>query len=490
MNIIDPILFHSRHDPEAPALCAPGVDLVTYERLSQSINNIARRAKSVGLAPGQTVALFVPQRPVVHALLILGLARLGVVTASVGPRPLPKSVRFDALLSEGANPHPGIRSIALDPSWLTGDGKPPGLDHVPAQDDLCRIVLTSGTTGDPKAVGLSHGMILGRVQRYHALCGPQFAASARVFCDATLASSFGYMIFVSTLLKGGAFFVRGNNAENTLRALDFYGVSAFVGAPGSLPELLAEYDKHRCRHGFDVIICGGSMLSSRLAERVGSRMGPNVIHLYGSAEASLVACGPALAMRDVAGAVGHVTPGMDVEIVDEADRPVPPGQRGLVRIRGDYMISGYVDEAQSPSQIFRNGWFYPGDIGSLTADGILVISGRQTAVLNLGGEKIAPEAIEEVVAAFDAALLAAAALIDTPDGFGQIWVALESRTPVDLKRLDEHCRRALPDMFSPKRFVIVDRLPRNALGKIERPELRRMLEAEAMVPGTGGAAPA
>jgi acyl-CoA synthetase (AMP-forming)/AMP-acid ligase II len=195
-------------------------------------------------------------------------------------------------------------------------------------------------------------------------------------------------------------------------------------------------------------------------------------------------------MRDVAGAVGHVTPGMDVEIVDEADRPVPPGQRGLVRIRGDYMISGYVDEAQSPSQIFRNGWFYPGDIGSLTADGILVISGRQTAVLNLGGEKIAPEAIEEVVAAFDAALLAAAALIDTPDGFGQIWVALESRTPVDLKRLDEHCRRALPDMFSPKRFVIVDRLPRNALGKIERPELRRMLEAEAMVPGTGGAAPA
>ena len=66
MNIIDPILFHSRHDPEALALCAPGVDLVTYERLHKSINNVARRASALGLKPGQIVALFLPQRPIIH----------------------------------------------------------------------------------------------------------------------------------------------------------------------------------------------------------------------------------------------------------------------------------------------------------------------------------------------------------------------------------------------------------------------------------------
>src|SRR5581483_2658118 len=102
MNIVDPILFHSRHAPEAPALCAPGVDLVTYGQLERSINNIARRAHASGLAPGQAVALFVPQRPVVQALLTLGLARIGVVTASVTGRRLPASLRFDAILSEAA----------------------------------------------------------------------------------------------------------------------------------------------------------------------------------------------------------------------------------------------------------------------------------------------------------------------------------------------------------------------------------------------------
>ena len=490
MNIVDPILFHSRHEPEAPALCAPGVDLVTYGQLEKSINNIARRALASGLASGQAVALFVPQRPVVQALLTLGLARIGVVTASVTSRRLPASLRFDAILSEGAHPHMHVNTIPLDPSWLMGDGKAPDIGYVSHADDPCRIVLTSGTTGEPKAVALSHRMMLGRVLRYHALCGNKLPASSRLFCDVTLATSFGYTMFIATLLKGGAFFMRGNNAENTLRALGFYGVNALVVAPGSLPELLAEYDKHRCQHVFDVVLTGGSILSSRLAERVGSRMGGNVVPAYGSAEASLVASAPAHAVHEIPGAVGYVTPGMTVEIVDDTGRSLPPGESGLLRIRGEYMVSGYMNEAQSSSRAFRDGWFYPGDIGSLTAQGMLIISGRQTAVLNLGGEKIAPEAIEQVVAAFDGASAAGAALVTSKSGFDEIWIAVESEKPVDLGRLREHCREKLPSVFVPRRFLAIARLPRNAMGKLDRPQLQRMLETEAIASAAAGARPA
>jgi acyl-CoA synthetase (AMP-forming)/AMP-acid ligase II len=478
MNIIDPILFHSRHDPEALALCAPGVDLVTYERLHKSINNVARRASALGLKPGQIVALFLPQRPIIHAVLVLGLARLGVVTASLGTRSLPKSLRVDTVVSDGPYSDPASKTIQLDPSWLTGDGTPPAID-APKADDLCRIILTSGTTGEPKAVGLTHRMILERVLRFHALCGNKLPFGPRLLCDVTLATSLGYTMFVATLIKGGAFFVRGNNAENTLRALGFYNVNAFVVAPGSLPELLAEYDKHRCRHAFDVILTGGSILSNRLAESVGTRMGSNVVAAYGSAEASLVASAPAHAIRDTAGAVGYVTPGMRVEIVDDSDRPVPPGKSGIVRIRGDHVVSGYFNEMQSPSQIFRDGWFYPGDIGSLTAEGMLVISGRHKAVLNLGGEKIAPEAIEEAVAACGSAIPAGAAVVTNSSGLDEIWVAIESQKPIDRERLHEYCRENLPDKFVPKRFITVACLPRNAMGKLDRARLRQMLEAEA-----------
>jgi acyl-CoA synthetase (AMP-forming)/AMP-acid ligase II len=443
------------------------------------MTHVARRADAIGLRPGQIVGLFLPQHPVIHAVVILGLARLGVVTASLSARRLPESLRFDAVMSEGHYADPAAKTILFDPSWLMGDGTPPAIGHVPEADDLCRIILTSGTTGEPKAVGLSHRMILDRVLRFHALCGNKFPSGTRLLCDITLATSLGYTLFIATLIKGGAFFVRGNNAENTLRALGFYKVNALVVAPGSLPELLAEYERHQCRHAFDVILAGGSILSSQLAERAGSRMGANVIAAYGSAETSVVATAPAHAIRGIAGAVGYVTPGMQVEVVDDADRPVPSGESGIVRIRGDCMVYGYFNETEPSPQIFRDGWFYPGDTGSLRAGGMLVISGRQTAVLNLGGEKIAPEAIEEVVAACVAAAPAGAAIVTTGDGPDEIWVAIESEKSVDHERLRRHCHENLPGRFVPKRFVAVASLPRNAMGKLDRPQLRRMLEAQA-----------
>jgi acyl-coenzyme A synthetase/AMP-(fatty) acid ligase len=476
MNVVDPILFQSRHNPEAPAICAPGVDLVTYARLEKSIHNVARRAFNAGLSPGDSVAIFLPQHPVFHAVLILGLAQLGIATASVTTRKLPTTLRFDAMLSDGPNPHTHIKPITVDPSWITGDGTRIDLKSQTNDNALCRIVLTSGTTGEPKAVGLTHEMILGRVMRYHTLCGNKLPSCARMFCDLTLATSWGYTMLIYALSRGGAFFMRGNNAENTLRALTFYQVESLVAAPGALPELLTEYDRQHCQHIFEAVFIGGSTLSRRLAERVRARMGANVIAGYGSAETSLVASAPAYLLQDMSGAVGYVTPGMTVEVVDDSDRPLPVGENGTLRIRGDYMAHGYLGDSSSSQHAFRNGWFYPGDIGSLTEDQILIVSGRQTAVLNVGGEKIAPEAIEEVLGLFEGGIAAAATLITTEMGVEQIWVLIETASPIDENKLKEHCQKYLPSIFVPKRFVAVKSLPRNTMGKVERRELHQMLK--------------
>src|SRR5208282_729630 len=94
MNITDPIFFQSWYQPEAPAICAPGIDLVTYGRLEKTINNIMRRALSLDVQPGQVVALVVKQ-PVIHAAIILAMARLGVVTASPSAATLPTGLMFD-----------------------------------------------------------------------------------------------------------------------------------------------------------------------------------------------------------------------------------------------------------------------------------------------------------------------------------------------------------------------------------------------------------
>jgi len=155
MNIIELILFQARYQPGAPALCVLGRHVVSYAVLRNQINNVARRAIACGLKRGSMVALSTDQ-PLLEAALILGLARAGIITMSVGMLP-PTGLKIDALISAAKQPFvPGAQHLPLDDSWITGDGTPvETMPDAPEADDVCRIVLTSGTTGDPKAVALT-----------------------------------------------------------------------------------------------------------------------------------------------------------------------------------------------------------------------------------------------------------------------------------------------------------------------------------------------
>ena len=129
-------------------------------------------------------------------------------------------------------------------------------------------------------------------------------------------------------------------------------------------------------------------MSKPLSDRVRSRIGSTLISDYGSAETSCVAAAPLSAIDSICKAAGYVASGMVVEIVDDNDRPVPAGQEGIVRIRGDYAATGYINDVEASEEFSHGNRFYPGDLGSVTPESLLIISGRRTSVLNLGGEKI------------------------------------------------------------------------------------------------------
>ncbi len=474
MNIVDPILFHSRYQPEALAICAPGIDLVTYGRLEITVNNFVRRAVSEGMVPGQVVALFVNQ-PVFHAALVIALARIGVVTASIGTNQLPQGLQFDAIVTDRSRTFAGARTLLADSSWAAGDGRPANVQYVAKGSDICRIMLTSGTTGEVKGIAVSHDVLVGRLLRYNTVYGSKVPRCSRVFCDLAWSTALAYQFFLYTLGRGGAFFVRGDTAENTLRALEFYRVDHLVAAPSGLAEFVEDYDRYRCQQVIDVVHAAGGAMTNALKARVRGRIGSNLICDYGSAETSCVASAPMSALDAVPGAVGYVTPGMTVEIVDESDRPLGRGQQGIVRIRGDYAATGYVNDAAASARLFRGGWFYPGDLGSLTQDGLLVISGRQSSVLNLGGEKISPEIVEDVLASFGEGLEAAAVAMIGQAGVEEVWAVVASRQPIDEDRLRQYCQSRLARIFVPKRFITVERLPRNEMGKLDRHQIEQMV---------------
>jgi acyl-CoA synthetase (AMP-forming)/AMP-acid ligase II len=246
-----------------------------------------------------------------------------------------------------------------------------------------------------------------------------------------------------------------------------------VASPAALAEFVGYYESAPAlTAALDVVLSVGGMLSRSLSERVRARVCSNLIACYGSTEANIVATALAHAIAETSGAVGYVTPGVTVGIVDSSGHPLPAGEEGLVRVSGRFTVAGYRGDADESRNAFHDGWFYPGDIGRLTADRLLVLSGRETAVLNLGGDKVSPERIEQALASFPGVQQAVAFAVPNIAGIEELVVAIVT-TNFDADALRSHCERELPAAFVPTRFIQVTDIPRSEMGKIDR---RRLVE--------------
>ncbi len=478
MNIVEPILFQAKYHPESPALCAQGIDVVSYARLTAQMHNIARRAIACGLKRGNIVALSI-DGPLLHAALILGLTLAGMVPVSVAIHNPPDGLKIDAVLRITYYPLiEQVPHLPVDHSWLAGDGSP--VETVPsgslASEEACRIVLTSGSTGDPKAVALTHRMVAARNARLEYIVGNQNPICSRVYMHMGLAAALAYQFLIYLLGRGGTVFFSGDSLDNTLRAFEVFKIEAMLATPTTLAHLLANCDRYPSIDlHVGLIISTGSLLPRSLLERVRPRLCTHLVTGYGSTETAMSATAPAHRIAHVEGAAGYVTPGMRIEIVDEADCSLPAGSEGIVRIASEFAVERYIDDPVESAKVFRGGWFYPGDLGSLTPDNLLIISGRQNDVLNAGGGKMAAEKVEAALVSFKGVNQAAAFMATSKLGVEETWAAIVCSEEIDIDSLRAHCRSRMPAVFVPAHVVTLDALPINATGKVDRPRLKQRL---------------
>ena len=477
MHIVSPFLAQARHQPTEAAICAPGThfNVVSYGRLEAMINNIGHQASAAGLKRGNIVAILTGD-PIFQLALFMGLARIGVQTLSGRDANFPRELRVDAIVTDNpAAIASGICTIRADLGWTMGDGKPPPADIVSdftAGDETARIVLTSGTTGDPKAVALSHDNLIRRLQGYDAAFGNRYPACARVFIDLTLATSFGFALTMHVLSRGGTVFCRGSDPAETMQAFGLYKVQCMIAAPSGVAEFLEYYEQSPAfTCPFELMLASGSFLSPALSERVRACMCANLVATYGSTELSPAAAAPARRIAHIKGAVGYTMPWVSAQAVGPADRPLKSGEEGLIRMRGHTCVSGYIGNPPGSERIFRDGWFYPGDIGRVTEDRLLIISGREKAVINLGGDKVNPEKIEAVLSAFPSVKDAAAFGRANELGVEEVWAVVVTDAELDVPALRAHCGRQLPSEFVPVQVSPVAAIPRNAMGRIDRSQL-------------------
>jgi acyl-coenzyme A synthetase/AMP-(fatty) acid ligase len=474
MNIADPVLFHSRSQAPHAAMCAPGpgIGLISYGRLGQFIRSIASNAHAQGLVRGDVVALFIEDR-ILHAAFILGLSRIGITTLSPRATELPAALNVAAAISDKPQPFKNVRrTILLDARWTAGDAPGSGrFDESQSGADTCRIILTSGTTGEPKAVAFSHDMLVARTARHNWAFGSRLPGCSRVFVDPGLGTAIGFLSWLYTLTRGGTVFFRGDDAIETMQAFNLYDVQCMIGSPAALAEFVECYEQApEFAPRFEVVLSVGGLLLKSLSERVRARICSNVVACYGSTEANIVATAPANAIASTPGAVGYLTPGVIVQIVDRSGHRIPPGAEGIVRISGEFTVGGYLGDTEESRSAFRDGWFYPGDIGSLTEDQLLIVTGRENSVLNVGGDKVSPERVERVLLAFPGVVQAGAFSVLNSSGVEELIAVVVASTFRE-DALRAHCEHHLPPEFVPRRFLTVNAIPLNEMGKIDRRRL-------------------
>jgi long-chain acyl-CoA synthetase len=174
-----------------------------------------------------------------------------------------------------------------------------------------------------------------------------------------------------------------------------------------------------------------------------------------------------------AGSVGKPIAGVEVVVVDENDQPVPVGEVGEVIARGPNIMRGYYNMPEETRATLRDGWLHTGDMGRFDEDGYLYIVERKKDLIIRGGFNIYPRDVEEVLNSHPAVLEASVVGVPSERMGEEVKAFVVTRSPVDAETLMAYCRQSLANYKTPSQIEFINALPRNAVGKIDKKELRR-----------------
>lgn len=479
MTLHDRLTAIARREPDRPALVQEA-GTVGYARLIAQADRCAAWLAREGVQTGDRVGLTV-RDPHRHLVATLALMRLGCGQAmlpSHDPAALRESVagRFgiQAVLTEDpAAALPGVGLLAPDFETLLADSDPDGARvELPSADPdaLALLLSSSGTTGRPKLVPLSQRQIL--VQSANGRGDPGRHVFLRpISIEHNNAKR--QALYALCLGASSVFVEPGNRPVHEV--CHAYGVTMLFCSPvqlrsmmdqlpsGASPALPAETQ----------VYFGGSVAPQDLIDAARQRLSPHLHLVYGTTESARIAVADLSDPERAAGSVGRPLTGVGVEVLDEDGFPLPVGEAGRIRVRTPGMATSYFDDPELSMVAFEGGWYFPGDIGEFTPDGQLIYRGRQDDMMNLNSLKLFPSEIEQAMAEFPGIVDCAAFPLRSPVHGDIPMLAVVADTALDVRALLEFGRERL-GLRAPRKIFPVDRLPRNAAGKIVIAELQSL----------------
>ena len=500
MSWVGVLEHHARRTPDKP-LAVFGDDVVTYEGMVERAAGLAGGLHERGVGRGDVVGLL-SYNSIDFLTTIFAANHLGAIAMPINWRLAAEEVRFildhaqarafvcDGTLVGLANDatsrldHDIVRVCVSpdsvdgwEPFAAVGAGSAPVARQPVEGDDIHRLMYTSGTTGRPKGVMLTHANLAWKSYAHITefgftsddvglACGPLYHVGALDLVTTTMIA-----VGATTMIH------RVFDAQQVVDEIERSRVTLVWTAPAMVRAVLdVPGIEERDLSSVRVIIAGGEKMPIPFIERL-RRTFPSAwfADAYGLTE---TVSGDTFLDRastvSKLGSVGRACLYLDLEIWDEHGMPVPAGERGEVVLRGPKVFKGYWRDPEATSRAFAGGWFHTGDVGVKDEDGYVYIVDRLKDMIVSGGENIASSEVERVL--YEHESVVEAAVVGRPDErWGEVPVAFVVVSPdatTTRDELIEHCSQQLARFKVPKDVTFIDALPRNPSGKVLKRELR------------------
>lgn len=510
MNIAEWLAASARLYPQSPAL-------MTGETIDADYAEFARRASAIaahlrdahGIMPGDRVALFM-SNATSYLECAYGIWWAGAVAVPINAKLHAREALWivensganltfvagetkDALseiLSSG-NPVTRLFDVESDGyiAALSVAGMPQPFPRV--TDDLAWLFYTSGTTGRPKGVMLSHGNLIAASLCYLSDVDSVFAHDHALYA-APLSHGAGLYNFIH-VRAGSRHVVPESGGFDPVEVLTLgktLGNVSMFAAP-TMVKRLVEVAKANGANGDGIrtiVYGGGPMYLTDIREAM-AVMGPRFVQIYGQGESPMTIT--ALSRHwhqqinhprylERLASVGAAHSAIEVRVTDADGKVLPPGENGEIEARGTPVMLGYWNNPEATANTLKDGWLRTGDVGRLDADGFLTLSDRSKDVIISGGTNIYPREVEEALLTHDAVREVSVIGVADPE-WGENVVACvvlaDGVTPDDTM-LDAHCLASIARFKRPKQYVYLASLPKNNYGKVLKTELRQMFGAK------------